>query len=176
MRDPAQLLSALVEWRDAYREESHVKLVTSVPPVTSQVQADNTVIVEEEPAAAIGMNLSGAMVRLLGHPEGYGRQFEARRALHAWTRFCRSRHARWPDHRGEATCSSLAWMLIRDGYGLSFSADLLDVSLSRAARMLDEGLTWMAAEQERRSTKLDRSTSHDREMCRSCREEDAIMV
>ena len=80
--------------RELFRDELHIgRLVSRQPPT----QMDpNTGVLHQEPATRIGMNMSGSMLRRLGHPEGFGSMYPWTRALWLLRVECRRRH---PHHR-----------------------------------------------------------------------------
>lgn len=154
-------MTMLTDFQGDYRDESVVELVSFRPP---SYRDANTGVVQEAEAATLGMNLSGAMVKLLERPGG------VRALLRQWDRYCRSRHTRWPDHATEPMCARLAWMTIRDQFSVSFAADVLGVSFPRAERLLDGALRQMLHWQQLEE-KIDPSVSHDPEYCQTCRME-----
>ena len=153
----------LPDFRDDYRDESIVELVSRRPPTTIDRE---TGIVSEEEAAAIGMNLSGAMLRLLDNANG------TRALLRRWERFCRQKHGRWPDHAEETMCSILAWRTVRDGWSLFFAANQYGLSYERAGHLLEGAFRQMRHWQQL-DERLIPEASHDRDYCSTCRLEDA---
>jgi hypothetical protein len=69
------------------------RLVSRTPPTTLDT---HTGTLYEEPAAATGMSMSGALLRFLGHPEGFGDQHPWLRARYQLRFHCRRNH---PEHR-----------------------------------------------------------------------------
>jgi hypothetical protein len=128
--------AALATWRISLEAETPIRLTVPSPPVTTQVTQDYSVRIEEEPAAAIGQSLSSEMVRLLGHPDGYGTAFPVRRALAEWNRYCRRHHRGWPDHADRPVCAELAALVIRDRTSVRYAADVTGVTYLRAERLL----------------------------------------
>jgi hypothetical protein len=159
-------VTLLADFRDDFHDESIVELVSHRPPVTMDRQ---TGILSEEPAAMVGMTLSGAMLKLVDNPGG------VRGLLTRWDRYCRSRHTRWPDHATLPACAQLAWMTVRDGYSLLFAADALDVSYPRAERLLEGALRQML-HWKQLAERIDPGTSHDPEYCITCRMENEERV
>lgn len=88
-------LTSLVELhRAAYRDELNVsRMVSRQPPTSLDV---NTGMLHEEEATRIGMNMSGSLLRRLGHPEGFGSAYPWMRSLWLLRVECRRRH---PHHR-----------------------------------------------------------------------------
>ena len=147
-------------WQASLEAETPRRLTVTAPPVTRTVKITEDVIdgrkvrqyeyeEEEEPPDRGGMNLSAAMIRLIGHDEGYGLAFPVRRALAEWNRYCRSHHQRWPDHATRPVCAELAYAVIRNRYSLAWAAEQSGVSYLRAERLLIGAVREMAAMQER---------------------------
>jgi hypothetical protein len=91
----SQLADTLALHRDLYADDLSIpRLVSRTPPTTLD---RHTGELEEEPADANGMNLSGPMIRFLGHPESWGDQHPWLKALWLLRGWCRREH---PDHRG----------------------------------------------------------------------------
>ena len=80
--------------RNLYRDDLFIdRLVQRQPPTSLDL---NTGVLDQEPAAAIGMTISGRLLRYVGHPEGYGSDFPWSKALYRLRFHCRKRHL---DHR-----------------------------------------------------------------------------
>lgn len=157
-------LPPLQTYRGRYVAETPLRLVVGRPPLVRQVQPDDSVLVEEEPAAVLGMTLAGPFLRLLDYSAGM------RGALTRWERYCRAKHARWPDHAAGPVCAELAWLTVRDRWGLKGAADELGISYPRAARLLAAAFTtmrtWLVAEE-----RVEDEMGHDRDACPTCRRE-----
>lgn len=165
--------AVLTEWQAAYQFEAYIaKISVSTPPVTPS-GPEGAYLWEQEPGPAIGMALSGRMVRLIGHHENYGMVFPVRRSLSEWERKCRREHARWPDHRDRPVCAELAWGLIRDRASMVWLCDQLDVSIGRADRLVALALEYMRNRQSQWLGEVRNVTPHDRDMCAVCRGEDS---
>lgn len=81
--------------REAYLADLYIpRLVTHQPPTTLDLQ---TAVLDEEPAAAIGMTISGLLLRRLGSPADYGAAFPWAKAYWLLRSWCRRNHA---EHRG----------------------------------------------------------------------------
>jgi hypothetical protein len=160
-----RLYRDLARMRVSLRDETPVSMVSHRPPLTSQVQADNSVLVIEEPAAVIGMTLTAPLLRLLDNPSGI------RGLLRRWERYCRGKHQRWPDHADGPICAEIAYAVIRDGTGLLWAAEQVGIDWLRAERLLTLAVERMQAWADQ--PRLERADSHDREACVSCRAEDA---
>lgn len=156
-------VTTLASFQDDYAAESRVELVSSRPP---SFRDANTGIIQEAESAILGMNLSGALVKLIDNPGG------VRGLLHRWDRYCRSRHTRWPDHAERPVCAELAWLTVRDRVNLQRAADRVGLSPERAARLLGAAIRQMSHWQVL-DDRLTRSDSHDPEICQICREEAA---
>jgi hypothetical protein len=80
--------------RDMYRADMSIpKLVSRQPPTSLD---RNSGVTTQEPGAATGMAMSGRLLKLLGHPEGYGADFPWLKALWLLRVECRRHH---PHHR-----------------------------------------------------------------------------
>lgn len=157
------MTDALTTWQSAFFHEAPVRLATRQPPA---FRDERTGIVNEDEGASLGMNLSGALVKLLDNPSG------VRGLLSRWDRFCRSRHQRWPDHAERPACAELAWLVIRDRVGLPQSAERTGLSVERAAHLIEGAIRQMRHWQVL-DDRLQRDESHDPEYCPTCRMEEA---
>ena len=84
----------IAEHRAAYRSDLLIeRLVARQPPTTLDV---NTGALHVEDGAAIGMTISGRLLKYLSHPEGYGSDFPWSKALYRLRWHCRKEH---PYHR-----------------------------------------------------------------------------
>lgn len=106
----AETLAETIErHREAYRDDprSITRMVARQPPTTK----DGRGLREQEPADANGMNLSGRLIKYLGHPEGYGEDFPWTGALWLLRAWCRKNHRY---HRGpEGWDGSLCHKMVR---------------------------------------------------------------
>jgi hypothetical protein len=98
------LQQAIETHRELYRSDLNIGQIVSAPRVGSHRSTRPPTTFDygqvawvQEPADANGMNLSGRMVKLLGHPEGFGSDFPWSRALYRLRWDCRKNH---PNHRG----------------------------------------------------------------------------
>ena len=148
-RAPSSLYDRLADLREEYRAESVLTMTVSAPPTVWTMNQDRTMTLSEEPAAVIGLSLSGSMVRLLGHPEGYGLRFIVRRALHSFEAYCSRKHRAWPDHKDCPLCAQMAWSTIRDGTSLLYLSETHSVALPRAERMLLRACDFIDSQRER---------------------------
>ena len=87
------LEATIEQHRGMFRDELAVRMVARQPPTTLDL---NTGQLDSEPAAAIGMTVSGPLLRRIGHPEGYGQLFPYAKALWLLKVECRRSH---PQHR-----------------------------------------------------------------------------
>ena len=156
-------VTTLASFQDDYAAESRVELVSSRPP---SFRDANTGIIQEAESAMVGMNLSGALVKLIDNPGG------VRGLLTRWDRYCRQKHGRWPDHAEQPMCAVIAWQFFRDRFGLAFIADVHGLSYPRAERLLLGALRQMQHWQTL-DDRLLRGDSHDPEYCSVCRQEEA---
>lgn len=88
---PDPRLGPLVELhRDLFRDELALpRLVAQQPPTTLDPHTGER---HEEAATRVGMNMSGALLRRLGHPAGFGEMYPWAKALWALRRWCRHEH------------------------------------------------------------------------------------
>lgn len=123
-----QALDALIAThRGMFADDLHIpRLVTRQPPTTIDA---NTGVLHEEPAAATGMNMSGKLLKRLGHPEGYGNDFPWARALWKLKGHCRGHH---PFHRAGdrpywrgSLCHQLVAFVVVRGYSVENAARIL---------------------------------------------------
>ena len=85
---------AVLTHRELFRADLLIpKLVSRQPPTSLDV---NTGVLHQEPGSAVGMSMSGRLLRYLSHPEGYGSDFAWSKALYGLRWHCRKRH---PHHR-----------------------------------------------------------------------------
>ena len=88
------LAATIALHRQLLRDDAHIaRLVSRQPPTSLDL---HTGVLHEEPAAAIGMNMSGRLLKYVGHPEGYGSDFPWSKALFRLRYQCRREH---PYHR-----------------------------------------------------------------------------
>jgi hypothetical protein len=102
--------SLVAEHRNHYVADLWLeRLVARQPPTSLDL---NTGRLHEEPAAAIGMNMAGRLLKYVGHPEGFGSEFPWTKALWRLKYHCRREH---PFHRaGDRPYwrGSLCWSLV----------------------------------------------------------------
>jgi hypothetical protein len=88
------LEQAIETHRELYRADTYIdRLVARQPPTSLDL---NTGVLHQEPAAAVGMTVSGRLLRYVSHPEGFGSDFPWSKALWLLRVECRRRHH---DHR-----------------------------------------------------------------------------
>jgi len=64
------LLGTIEDHRALFRADLLIpKLVSRQPPTSLDA---NTGVLHQEPGSAVGMSMSGRLLRYLSHPEGYG--------------------------------------------------------------------------------------------------------
>jgi hypothetical protein len=139
------------------------QMVSRHPPVTIDL---NTGIPEEEPAAVVGMNLNARLLRLIGHPDGYGVHHPWASAAWQLRWHCRRDHR--PDNHteneawGGALCQRLVTLVIAERQPLPEAALKLEIDTRHAAALLRSALVWIehridAARQDelRRTTLVD---------------------
>ncbi len=88
--------SVIAFQRGMYRDDIRIdRLVSRQPPTSLDL---GTGLLDEEPGARVGMNMSGRLLRFVSHPEGYGSDFPWSKAYWHLGHECRKSH---PGHRGE---------------------------------------------------------------------------
>ena len=197
-RDNRSLADRIETLQEEYRTEGMIERLTALmPPVTRHVVEPSPdhfeVELETEPADGNGRNLSASFVGLIGsiigrhdravcgecqssskaydQETGYGPHHPVRSALTQWDRKCRRMHARWPDHRGRAVCSEIAWSVIRDRTSIEWAAEQAGVSFPRGENLLTLAVDYIEAGVRRASVVP--PSIHDRDMCDVCRKADA---
>jgi hypothetical protein len=89
------LQQAIETHRELYRSDLFIdRMVARQPPTSLDL---NTGVLHQEPAAAIGMTVSGRLLRYVSHPEGYGADFPWSKAFWHLKNWCRKEHY---THRG----------------------------------------------------------------------------
>jgi hypothetical protein len=159
---PSTLTNLIADHRQLFELDLRIpEMVTRHPPVTLDL---HTGIPEEEPAAAVGMNVSARLLRLIGHPDGYGHHHPWRTALWRLRYDCRRRH---PEHTAEepwrgSLCHRLIRLVIEYERPLPDAADELGIDRAKAAGLLRAGLIWIEGsidrardDAERRETLVD---------------------
>jgi hypothetical protein len=72
------------------------------------------------------------------------------RGLREQRRQCASRHATYPDHRGQAVCGALLWSVVANGNSVEDAADAVELTPERATALLFDALskvwTWRSRE------------------------------
>lgn len=151
-----------IEWHRAeYRNDVRVeKLVSSQPPTTMDL---NTGALFQEPAAAIGMTISGPLLRRIGHPEGFGSHHPWSSGLWRLRHHCRRNH---PYHRAAdrpywrgSLCHQLVVFTILRGYTLVEAAGILrydspDAVLREALTFIEDTIDDFRAKAEKREREL----------------------
>lgn len=159
------LASELVlDHRVAYHEESRsvLKVSTERPPVLFDFEKATW---WEEPAAAIGLNLSALMVRLIGHPDGFGQAFPWRQALWALRHECRSQHLGHTDRDvfEGSLCQRLVYLVVVYDFSPDMAAQELGIDPTRSMRVLEEALRWINGDldrQQERAVARQKMTDH----------------
>lgn len=120
-------LDALIELhRDLYRSDIRIdRLVSRQPPTT----LDHEGVPDPEQGTKTGMPMSGRLLRYLGHPEGYGEQFQWSKALWLLKVECRRSHhshraKERPYWRG-SLCWSAVILTVVKGYSAQNAAQIL---------------------------------------------------
>ena len=113
--------------RNLYRDDLFIdRLVQRQPPTSLDL---NTGVLDQEPAAAIGMTVAGRLLRYVSHPEGYGSDFPWSKALYRLKFDCRKEH---PYHRAAdrpywrgSLCWQLVTFVIMRGFSVQNAAEIL---------------------------------------------------
>lgn len=159
----AAMLPLLIEHRAMYRDELSVvhDLSTEHPPVLFDYARAEW---QEAEAAMVGLNLTAQLVRLLGHPEGFGQLFPWRAALWRLRHECRGSHlghVERPEFSG-SLCHRLTSLTVAQDYSPDMAALALGLDPRRALRVLESALRWIEdsidrerARQEARQAMLD---------------------
>jgi hypothetical protein len=69
-------------------------------------------------------------------------------------RQCASRHAFWPDHRGQAVCGALLWSVVANGNSVEYAADEAELTPERAGELLLRALSVVWAWRSREANGL----------------------
>lgn len=121
------LAATIATHRGMYRDELHIeRLVQRQPPTTLDL---NTGVLHQEPAAAIGMTISGRLLKYVSHPEGYGGEFPWSKGLFSLRWWCRKNHefhraADRPYWRG-SLCHQLVTFTVIRGWSVHNAAEIL---------------------------------------------------
>lgn len=146
----------ILDHRDAYHEESRAvtQVSTERPPVLFDFEKAAWY---EEPAAAIGLNLSALMVRLIGHPDGYGQAFPWRQALWGLRHECRSQHLGHTDRDvfEGSLCQRLVYLVVVYDYSPDMAALSLGIDPVRSMRVLEEALRWIEGALDRQQERTE---------------------
>lgn len=147
--------------RELYRDDYNVpKLVSSQPPTTMDL---NTGALFQEPAAAIGMTVSGPMLRRIGHPEGFGSHHPWSSGLWRLRYHCRRNH---PFHRASdrpywrgSLCHQLVVFTIMRDYSLLQASGILRYNhpepvLREALSFIEQTMDDFRAKAEKREREL----------------------
>jgi hypothetical protein len=146
--------------RCLYRDDLHIdRLVARQPPTSLDL---NTGVLHQEPAAAIGMTVSGRLLRYVSHPEGFGSDFPWGKAWWLLRVECRRRHRH---HRGPAEwngslCHQLVRYVVINGWSVQNAGMILDYtdpeSVLRSAFAFMEGaIDDFRAKQEKREREIE---------------------
>lgn len=178
------LMDRLADLQHDYRRESEIEQLTVTrPPVTRHVMDGNVVLTVQEPADAVGRNLSAPMIALIGAHQADEARYDrgrhpVRAALVAWERVCRREHRQvpgrapmWPDHVHGPLCADLAWAIVRDEMSLNAAALFFGCEYPRAERLLDRATRYMRSSIDRWQDERDAhdQSGHDRDGCALCR-------
>jgi hypothetical protein len=113
--------------RELYRSDTYIdRLVARQPPTSLDL---NTGVLHQEPAAAVGMTVSGRLLRYVSHPEGYGSDFPWSKALWLVRSWCRRNH-RGRFHSAEkhwdgSLCHQLVKYVVIRGWSVENAAKIL---------------------------------------------------
>jgi hypothetical protein len=127
----------------------------------SRVGADEELVVE--PGAAVGMPLSGRLLRYVSHPEGFGAEFPWTRALFRLKYHCRREH---PFHRAGdrpywrgSLCWSLVQMCVIREFSIENAAKIL--RYDNPEPLVRYALTWIEREMDRARELAERRARED---------------
>jgi hypothetical protein len=152
--------------RELFRDELAIRTVARGPATSID---PHTGILNQEPATRIGLNMSGALTRRLGHPEGYGQTYPWARALWLLRVECRRKHphhrsADRPYWRGSLCHQSIVLTVIGGANGGGpmtvhnaskvLQVDKLDVILKWSFRFIEDAID-DAREKAERKARLD---------------------
>lgn len=113
--------------RELYRSDLLIeRLVARQPPTTLDV---NTGELHVEPGAAVGMTMSGRLLRYVSHPEGYGSDFPWSKALWHLRGWCRRNHRRRyhaaERHWNGSLCHQLVIYVVIKGWSAQNAGQIL---------------------------------------------------
>jgi hypothetical protein len=149
----------ILDHRDAYHEEARAveELSSSRPPVLFDYESASW---KEADAAMLGLNLTAIMVRILGHPDGYGQAFPWRQALWRLRHECRSSHLGHTDRDvfEGSLCQRLVYLVVVYDYSPDMAAWQLGVDPARSMRLLEEALRWIERSIDREQERLEAKT------------------
>jgi hypothetical protein len=151
--------------RELYRSDLFIdRLVARQPPTSLDL---NTGVLHQEPAAAIGMTVSGRLLRYVSHPEGFGSDFPWSKALWLLRVECRRRHphhrsAKRPYWRGSLCHEAVKLVIIGaeangtgplspEHAGQILRIDRIDELLLRCFRFLEESMDDFRRRAEKRA-------------------------
>lgn len=138
-----RLADRIADHRHLYHQDLLIpKLVTRQPPTTLDL---NTGELHVEDGAAIGMTMSGRLLKYLSHPEGYGTSFPWSRALYAMRGWCRREHRR-RYHAAErqwngSLCHQLVRYVVIHNWSVENAGRIL--TYDNPEPVLREALTWI---------------------------------
>lgn len=121
------LAAQIDDHRHLYRQDTYIdRLVARQPPTSLDL---NTGELHVEPGAAVGMPMSGRLLKYLGHPEAFGSDFPWSKALWLLRRECRAKH---PHHRGAnepywrgSLCHQAVTFVVVRGWSVENTAKIL---------------------------------------------------
>lgn len=125
------------------------QLVSEAPPVTLDRRLG---ILREEPAARIGMTVSGRVLRLIGHPAGYGRAHPWLHSLYRLGWYCRNEHHDHAERRAwrGALCAQLVRLVVVDQLPLPATCQVLELDVERTRPVLANALRWIESDVDAR--------------------------
>lgn len=151
--------AALVEHhRNLFRDELRINRLVSRQPAVSV--DPHTGLTDPTSGTRVGMNMSTALLRRLGHPEGYGQVYPWARALWLLRIECRRAH---PQHRAADRPywrGSLCWQAVSLVVAAGFSAESaatvlrierIDPILRNGFRFIEEQIDAQREHAERRA-------------------------
>jgi hypothetical protein len=154
--------------RALYRADLEIQQITSAPRVGSHRATRPPTTFDygkaawiQEPADANGMNLSGRMVKYLGHPEGYGSSFPWSKGWWLLRGHCRRSHRYHltPPHWRGALCWQLVNLTIVQGMSVYNAARV--TQYDNPEPLLNDAFDFIEAEIDKQRAKQEQRARED---------------
>jgi hypothetical protein len=156
------LTEAIAQHRELYRSDLIIeRMVARQPPTSFDL---NTGRLHQEPAAAIGMTVSGRLLKFVSHPEGFGADFPWSKAVAKLRWDCRRNH---PFHRAGdrpywrgSLCHQLVRFVVIQGWSVENAAKILrydnpEPILRAALQFIEESMDHARAKAEKREREIE---------------------